>query len=80
MKSSATVTKDYLTLNPDSLVIHSGEELEVGQSDEQWLEFVWCTTKSGKSGWVPLDFIDRHGNTGIARCNYSAAELNVSTG
>jgi len=61
-------------------MIHSVEVLEVGQSDEQLSEFVWYTNKSGRSGWVPLDFIDRKGNTDITRCDYSAAELNVSTG
>ncbi|MCK4901574.1 MAG: SH3 domain-containing protein, partial [Anaerolineales bacterium] len=31
----------------------------------------------GKSGWVPEAYLERHGDTGILRCDYDAIELTI---
>ena len=76
----ARVSKDYEASDPDPLVISAGEQLQVGENDTTWPAFVRCRNGQGNEGWVPESFIERQGNVGFARVNYSAVELSVTTG
>ena len=76
----ATVSQDYEASDPDPLVISAGEELHVGKNDTTWPAFVRCRNGEGNEGWVPESFIERQGDVGIARVNYSAVELKVKSG
>jgi hypothetical protein len=66
------VIADYTCAYPDPLVMRTGEQLIVGERDTQWPEFVWCVNSVGKGGWVPDKYIERVGEAGIARCDYTA--------
>lgn len=79
--STARVAADYHPAYPDPLVISAGETLTVGTNDTQWPSYVWCTNRAGKGGWVPESYVERTGGDGgIARRNYTAAELEAKAG
>jgi uncharacterized protein YgiM (DUF1202 family) len=74
------VIVDYRALYPNPIVIHTGEELFVGNEDPEYPGWVWCTARNEKSGWVPEDCIDREAKGAKARYDYAAIELSVSLG
>ena len=74
------VTTDYQRAYPDPIVMTKGEELKVGQEDVEWIGWVWCTSLSGKSGWVPKNYIKQEGDRGVALVDYNASELSVHAG
>jgi hypothetical protein len=74
------VVVDYQSAYPDPLTVKIGEKLSVGEHDARWPAFVWCTNGSGKSGWVPDQYLERRGEVWFARCNYDATELSAETG
>ena len=77
---NARVIKAYQASDPEPLVIRAGERLTVGENSDQWPAYVWCVNQAGKGGWVPEAFLEREGDSGVARRDYSAAELTVSVG
>jgi hypothetical protein len=76
----AYVIKTHQASYPDPLVVKAGDELTVGNNDTKWPAFVWCTNPDGISGWVPERHLDRQGDRGVARQDYSTAELTVADG
>lgn len=74
------VTRDYQSQYPDPIAFQVGETLTLGRQDDEWPGWVWCTSTAGKSGWAPEQFIERHGEIGSARRNYTARELTVRAG
>jgi hypothetical protein len=42
--------------------------------------WLWCTNREGKSGWVPVAYLERRGETAVARRDYDSEELAVETG
>ncbi|MDQ6693532.1 MAG: hypothetical protein M3014_03810 [Chloroflexota bacterium] len=73
-------TADYKAVYPDPITTSAGEELQIGKKDPDNEAWVWCTGKSGKSGWVPVVYIRQHGDTGTALRDYAATELSVCAG
>lgn len=71
------VIADYQATYLDPLTIQSGEALTLGKTDPEWPGWIWCTNRDGQSGWVPESYLERHGQKGIARYDYTAAELSV---
>jgi hypothetical protein len=74
------VVSDYESAYPDPLVISAGEELTIGAKGSSWSGWIWCTTRDGRSRWVPENYIKRKGDTGRALCDYEATELSVRVG
>ncbi|GAH44800.1 unnamed protein product [marine sediment metagenome] len=74
------VISDYKSPYIDPLKIRKGEILRIGNKESEWSGWVWCTNKEGKQRWVPRNYMDIQGNTGIMLQDYEATELNVSTG
>ena len=61
------------------IVIEPGEQVEVGERDTEWPEFVFVTTRCG-SGWVPARCLSRATGTATAVTRYDTTELRISTG
>jgi len=64
----------------DPIRLRAGEELAaVGREGEHpgWL---WGTSRDGKSGWVPVAYLERRGEKMVARRDYDAVELAVQAG
>jgi len=79
------VIRVYQTEYPDPLTIQAGEPLQVSEKVDNWRgnpawPWVWCTDPRGKSGWVPPRLIETHGQTTLARYDYSAIELPANVG
>jgi uncharacterized protein YgiM (DUF1202 family) len=74
------VVADYRAAYPDPIFMKAGERLRVGEREEDNDAWVWCTGPSGKSGWVPVAYVQTDGDAGTALRDYSAAELSVRTG
>jgi uncharacterized protein YgiM (DUF1202 family) len=74
------VTTARETSYPDPLEVLEGEEVTVGERDEEWSGFLWCANPAGKGGWVPEDYVEPSGDVGVMRCDYTARELNISVG
>jgi len=74
------VTTARVSAYPDPLVLTASEQVSLGEYDTTWPRFVWCTTRQGKSGWVPEAYLDRRGTTGILLREYDATELSVDSG
>ena len=73
------VISDYKSPYIDPLKIRKAEILRIGNKESEWPGWVWCTNKKGKQRWVPRNYMDIQGNTGIMLQDYEATELNVST-
>ncbi len=74
------VTIDYVSAFSDPVKLRDGEELRLSRKETVWDGWGWCTTKEGKSGWIPESFVDMTGNNGKANRDYDATELTVRVG
>lgn len=61
-------------------------DLSVKDSDPEWMDWVWCITDSGMTGWVPVQILKvcetfpNELQTAIVSEDYSACELSVNKG
>ena len=53
------VVSAYDSAYPDPILIQAGEELVIGEKESKWPGWLWCTTREGKSGWVPGAYVER---------------------
>lgn len=80
MKKQLIVTKEHISEYPNPIHFSAGDVLTVGEKyvgNEGWDNWFFCSL-NGLSGWVPkqlIEFINE--DTGIAKDNYSAFELDV---
>jgi hypothetical protein len=70
----------YQSAYPGPFVLHPGDELVIGERESEWSGWLWCTDRWGESRWVPEAYVQRRGDTGVALCDYDAAELSVDAG
>lgn len=73
-------TRPWTVSYPDPLQARAGEYLTVGDADDGWPGWVWCTSRGGKSGWTPLAWLERDGRSGVLLHDYNALELALSVG
>lgn len=77
---AARVSKDYVTVHTDPIRAQTGDVVRVGQRDNQWPGWIWCTNSDGKSAWVHESFLSVSGEQGVLTEDYDAAELTVKAG
>ncbi len=77
---TARVLSAYQRAYADPIRMQAGEALSLGDKKSEWPGWIWCTSRDGKSGWVPAKYVERQGNAGVALCDYDAAELSVRAG
>jgi hypothetical protein len=82
--SSVRAVRQHRTSDRRPLVVVPGDELTVGERDDQWPAFVLVTTSAGLQGWVPQRHLtrtgERHQGKYTARCRYDTTELPVDEG
>jgi uncharacterized protein YgiM (DUF1202 family) len=79
--SLARVVTDYQAPFPDPIRVKAGERVAIDPDKKTDIAgWAWCTSRAGKSGWVPDVYVDRHDNTGNMRCDYDAVELTIHAG
>ena len=80
-KSLARVIADYQAPYPDPIRADAGDEISIDSSKKtDYASWVWCANRAGKSGWVPENYIERHGDKGYMRYEYNAIELTIHIG
>jgi len=79
--SYARVIADYQAPYVDPIAVQAGDEVSIDDTKKTDLAgWVWCTNRTGKSGWVPEAYLEREGDVGRLRCTYDAVELTVQVG
>ncbi len=78
MSALYRVVQAYERAYPDPIAVAAREPLTVGEEDSEYPGWIWCTNCAGKSGWVPLDCVDRSAAQAIY--DYSALELSAGEG
>ena len=74
------VISAYQSAYPDPLVIRAGEEVTIEEKESEWRSWVWCTSRSGKSGWIPERYVERKREKSIVLHDYEGTELTVNVG
>jgi uncharacterized protein YgiM (DUF1202 family) len=74
------VNQCYESSFDEPLVVCKGERLEFERRDSRWAGWIWCTSGSGKTGWVPESWVRIEGNSCVMKRDYSAVELTVREG
>jgi uncharacterized protein YgiM (DUF1202 family) len=80
VKAFAEVIKSHLSSYPNPLKVKKGGRVEVGNEDNDYAGWRWCTNTENTSGWVPVAYLDVGGSGAILRRDYDAAELSVDVG
>ncbi|UCC21261.1 MAG: hypothetical protein JSV62_08285 [Promethearchaeota archaeon] len=74
------VIEDYKSPYTEPLIITKGEIITIGEKDSEWTGWIWCTNKSGKTRWVPENYLEIEGKLGKMKQDYNATELSVKVG
>jgi hypothetical protein len=80
MKQSFRVIKPYQTPFSDPLIARKGERLSFERRESEWEGWIWCTCTSGRSGWVPENWVQIKDRYCVLQRDYTAAELSVGNG
>jgi hypothetical protein len=64
----------------DPIRLRAGEELAATGREGEYPGWLWGTNHSGRSGWVPVAYLEHRGATSVARRDYDAVELAVEAG
>lgn len=76
----ATVIKNHISGFPEPLAAKAGEVMTIGDRESEFSGWVWCSDSTGKSGWVPQNYIEMLGPSARLIRDYDATELTVSEG
>ena len=74
------VTQPYQSAYPDPIILKQGETLTTSDRQTDWPGWIWCTTASGESRWVPDAFVNVSPGQATMRRDYNPIELNVQPG
>ncbi len=55
--------------------------VSLGRRDEQYPDWIWVVSPTGKEGWAPESLIRRDSaESGVVTCAYTARELDTQVG
>ncbi len=74
-----SVIAHHIPAAHEVLELREGDIVRVGDRDDQWPLWLWCTNDRG-AGWIPEGFLDIHEKVGRAKRDYTTRELAVSEG
>jgi hypothetical protein len=74
------VIKEHQSSCPSPLVAQKGERLRFERRESEWEGWLWCTSASAKSGWVPESWLHLEDATAVLHRDYNAVELTVAPG
>ncbi|PWT93999.1 MAG: hypothetical protein C5B54_00820 [Acidobacteria bacterium] len=73
------VLKAWKVMYSDPITVEPGDIVTVGFQDPEWPGWQWCTDDRGKSGWVPISYIEPGENgTGVIKLQFTARELEIA--
>ena len=71
------VIADYASPYTEPFFLKTGELVQIGRRDDEWLGWVWCSNSAGESRWVPETYLRDDGQ--VVR-DYESTELAVKAG
>ncbi len=74
------VTASHTASYAKAIDASKGETLSVGPEDIDFPGWVWCTSVTGVSSWVPIAYLEIDGESGRLKRDYNAMELSVEVG
>ncbi len=75
------VVADYQAPYPDPIRAEAGEEVIIDLEKKTEIQgWVWCTDSSGRSGWVPAQYLEIKETRGKVLHDYDAIELTIHAG
>jgi hypothetical protein len=77
MSVMGRVIRSYQSTCPNPIVMKVGDRLQVEDKPTNWAGWLWCLHPSGKSSWVPENYLNREGDSALALQDYNATELSV---
>jgi hypothetical protein len=80
MHKTYRVIKSYQTPFPDPLEAKAGARLRFERKETEWEGWLWCTDASGKSAWVPENWLTLEEGSCVLQRDYAARELSVAAG
>lgn len=80
MQRTFRVVKEHRSSCQFPLSCQKGERLSFERRESEWEGWLWCTHSSGRSGWVPENWLELEEEMAVLQRDYSALELTVSPG
>lgn len=80
MQQSFRVSKEHSSSCPAPLSGRKGDRLSFKRKETEWAGWLWCTGSSGRSGWVPENWLEMEEKVAVLLRDYSAHELTVVPG
>ena len=80
MPETYRVIKAHQSPDPDPLIVRQGDRLSFERRETEWPGWIWCTSDSGKSAWVPENWVQIEGDSCVMRRDYNSTELAVDVG
>lgn len=79
---TARVIKAHAPDSSISLIMKEGDILQGERRKTDWDGWLWCTSDSGVSAWVPEVFLTKmsEGNLYQATCDYDSREMAINVG
>lgn len=71
------VIKPYQSAYPDPIILKEGVVLTTSTRETDWPGWIWCTTASGESRWVPDKYLKRSKGQTVMCHDYNPLELSV---
>ena len=76
----ARVVAQHRAPDRPAIRIAPGDEVTLGERDNDWPQFVWTTLASGLGGWIPSVLFDRDMGLATAQREYDTQELDADVG
>ncbi|MCP4247550.1 MAG: hypothetical protein GY778_10920 [bacterium] len=64
----------------DPLVLKKGDRVPFERRQTEWDGWLWCSTPTGESGWIPEPWVKIQGDVCVVQRDYNALELAVQPG
>jgi uncharacterized protein YgiM (DUF1202 family) len=78
----AKVISDYKVVHADAITAAKGDPVLIQRRETkaEWLGWIWCTLKGGKSGWISENYLEIGVNTGSLIKDYDGREVPLFIG
>jgi uncharacterized protein YgiM (DUF1202 family) len=76
----ARVVQGHRSNYPEPLKLKVGEVLTLEDREAEYSGWLWCIDSSGKSGWVPENYVEVLGPSIKMKRDYDATELSIKEG
>jgi hypothetical protein len=75
-----TVVKPHRASFDYNVTFSRGDRVEVGREDPEMPGWFWCRDGRGVHSWVPEEYLERRGDSGVITEPYDTLELTVEHG